>query len=78
MTKAQIIAELKSRGYTAAVTMAGPIPLDDWDPYGSETVNYQPGESKWQGEFIDGDRVRDIPRYPVMPGFCLGVWEFDK
>ena len=76
MTKQEVITELKVRGYTEAVTMAGSIPLDEWDPYGLETVNYRPDESKWNGEFIDNDRVRDIPRFPIAPEFCLGVWSF--
>lgn len=35
MTTAEIIAEAKARGFRFVETMAGRIPLDQFDPYGT-------------------------------------------
>ena len=77
MTRQEVITELKNRGYTHVDTIAGSLPLEDWHPYGLDTVNYRPGDTPWQGEFISDSQVRDIPRYPE-DGFYLGVWEYTK
>lgn len=78
MNKQQAIAELKARGFTHVDTMAGSLPLDDWDPYGLETTNYSPtSKIRWDGEFIAENRIRDTPREP-MTGFFLGAWTFTR
>jgi len=80
MTKQEIISTLKAKGYTQVETMAGSLPLDEWHPYGKDTVNYRPGDTPWYGEFISDDKVRDIPKYPTICDgmFLLGVWHFTK
>lgn len=78
MTRAEIIAEAKARGFTHAETMAGPLALDDWRPYGMDGgPNDTPAfPSRWHGEFIAADTVRDMPapgRTSAAP-FLLGGW----
>jgi len=79
MTLDELIKELKSRGYTQVITLGGPIPLETWDPYRMEGVN-RFGDRHYQGEIIDGDRVRDIPRDGKIPEapFVLCVWSFTR
>lgn len=81
MTTTQLKAEAAARGFTHAVTMAGPIPLDAWDPYGRFGVNrpknqpdYDPEIHTW--EWIDHERAADTPN--TAPPFVSGVWRFSR
>jgi hypothetical protein len=80
MTYNDIIRNMEQAGYSYVNTMAGPLPLHDWHPYGLVRggVNYREGCREWQGEIIGEGRVRDLPAEPVEPPFLLGVWEFSK
>lgn len=70
-------ARLRALGYVEVQTMGGPLPLDNWNPYGIAPggANHRK-DSKvvWHGR-IDGDRVVDAPadHNPGSP-FYLGSW----
>ena len=82
MTRAEVIAEARARGFTHAVTGGGLQPLEAWHPYGADGgVNDTPRlPFKWFGEWIEGDRVRDVPSRPIAPSspFLLGVWSVER
>ena len=79
-------AEIRARGFTHVVTMAGPHPLDQWHPYGLlGGVNDRAGTSAtglameltWDGP----DSVTDMPTDPARrapPPFVHGVWYFTR
>lgn len=79
MNREELIAELKARGYTKVITYGGPVPIDEWDPYGLTTINYDPNCSfVYQGEIV-GDKVHDLPINPVLDkDLCLGVWTVQR
>lgn len=82
MTRAEIIAEAKARGFTHALTHGGTVALDDWHPYGCDGgVNDTPKfPARWCAEFIGPDQVRDLATdgRPVVPPFLLGVWTLTR
>lgn len=61
-------AEALARGFTHVCTLAGPIAVAAWVPYGNGI------EATWRGEWIACDQVRDVPRRPGADGMGLGVW----
>lgn len=59
----ELRAALVGLGVTHMETYGGPIPVGDWDPYGFEGVNREPG--RYRGEIVSDDsgiRVRDARR----------------
>lgn len=80
----------RSHGFTHAVTFGGPVPLESWNPYGSNPggANYRAGEAAWHGiptTHEDGAfGIRDAQRLSwitpnAKPGpFALGVWRFER
>ena len=77
MTRAQIVDLMRERGFTHAVTYGGPVPLDDWFPYGRQHA------LDYRGDVVSSFQVKDHPKdqlpFPLAPGddaFVLGVWEF--
>lgn len=68
-TRTEIIAAARERGFKTVLTSAGPVPLDDWKPY---------GDRPWKGEWTDEATVTDVAPTDVAPfgGVPLGVWRF--
>ena len=69
MSRAEIIHIMQAQGFTHVLSKAGPILLEDWQPYGEAGHD-------WQGEVIGNDKVRDLPKRPDWAGFFLGIWTF--
>lgn len=70
---------LRSMGYDRVQSMAGPMTLEAWDPYGMKGVNRRFfGGKVYFGRIVrdeDGSvRVVDAPEDPAMKGFLLGGW----
>lgn len=65
---AEVVARLKELGYNAMLTYGGPIPLDQWTPYGESggNVRFKIREDHNVTETAD-------PRYPTN-GLVLGLW----
>lgn len=61
---------LLMRGFTHVMTYGGPVPIDEWRPYGNGI------EKTWRGR-LDGNLISDFPD-PSMPDvggkFVLGGW----
>ncbi len=75
MTEAEFrsfVEEAKSKGFTHVRTVAGPVPLDSWSPYGSFSVN-DGIENYLDFSWIDGSHARDGEPSDKFPA---GVWEF--
>lgn len=70
LTLAAIVAEAKLYGFVAVETAAGPVPLDDWTPYGEQGGAYL-GRIATGG---DGRvRILDAMSSPHA-GAVLGAW----
>lgn len=65
---AEVVARLKELGYNAMLTYGGPVPLDQWTPYGEDggSVRFEMREDHKVAETAD-------PRYPTS-GLVLGLW----
>lgn len=61
---------LLMKGFTHVVTMGGPIPIDDWRPYGNGI------EKTWRGK-VEGGSISDYPdpSKTYTTGFLTGGWE---
>ena len=72
LTRDQIAAEAKTRGFANVKTFSGNVAVSDWQPYGGAGVD-------WRGEWLASDRVRDVPRRDTkLLGIAqvLGIWQF--
>lgn len=85
MGPALLLPDLKSKlramGYEGIVTYGGPIPLDEWNPYGMEPggVNYSPdyhAKHAYRGAIRDDGKIEDMPDGSPVPSgpFMAGVW----
>ena len=75
MTKEEFqsfVAEAKRKGFTHVRTFAGPVPLDNWSPYGAFSANGGI-EKYFYFAWIDGSHARDGEPSDKFPA---GVWEF--
>ena len=73
MTTAEIIAEAKARGFRFVETLAGRIPLDQFDPYGTGAGT--PDILSWS--WLNWTQAVDGPR-ECLAGFSNGKWTFYK
>ncbi len=74
MTKDQLIATLKACGRDSMITNGGPVPLDEWTPYGLGGINGpDDGRIVWtlrpDGTVADAD-----PLDPPLAPFVGGLW----
>lgn len=87
MTTTELRTEAIARGFTHVRTYGGPLPLEQWDPYGRFTTNrptgrtleawdarggYDPEIRTWA--WVDATHVVDGPT--PAPPLCAGQWEF--
>lgn len=68
MTRDETVAVLRAGGYSHMLTFAGPIPLDDWQPYGNGI------EAGWRGVLRPDGKILDHMGAKARPDDILGVW----
>ena len=68
----ETVAEARRRGFTHVRTMAGPLELAQWTPYGNGI------QHRWYGEWVADDQVQDSPEGGVAHPFILGRWTFTR
>lgn len=66
------LEDAKRKGFTHVSTLAGPVPLDRWSPYGAFSVN-EGIEKYFDFTWIDEFHARDGEPSDKFPA---GVWEF--
>ncbi len=66
------VAEAKGKGFTHVRTLAGPVPLDSWHPYGAFSVN-EGIEKHFNFKWIDESHTKNGEPSNIFPA---GVWEF--
>jgi hypothetical protein len=70
VTLAEVVAEAQAAGYTHVRTMAGPVALGAWMPYGGRLSVIE--------FYRDGGRIRErvAPQVGKLAGreFVTGVW----
>jgi hypothetical protein len=80
----ELVTALKALGFTQVVSFGGPVPLDQWTPYGMTPngINYRPSQKPYRGEIQERNGetvVVDVPSDGKDPSpFVLGVWKFLK
>jgi hypothetical protein len=69
LARSELVERLRAIGKTAVITLAGPVPLEEWRPYGTSTDKW-PLFHLWD-DATAVDVAPESQREPV-----LGVWRF--
>lgn len=81
MTRNQVIAVAKKAGYTRVATQAGPVPLDQWTPYGATKEDERMASVAVMGfRFVEDEqrpRIEDVIPEDTK-GYIGGTWPLGK
>lgn len=72
MTTEKLIQQAQQRGFLFIETMAGRIPVSEFDPY---RINQDGKKDCLDWEWISWTQARD-GKPDSLPGFACGVWQF--
>jgi hypothetical protein len=75
LTRLTVIDALRMKGYTHMKTFAGPIPLDEWTPYGHggsepDTIRFELRDDDSVADHVQEDEIGDT----VRSNLILGLW----